>query len=172
MRFNNDEVWYDTALVCLNGDVINTRYHDSPEDNRDRCPRCGEPTIYKCIICSQKIKGYKHYPNLIYADDYQLPDHCDRCGKAYPWAEKRNKAREQEEIKQQIQEKLEEQKKLANKALRESQRHLRKITKEVKHEQKKIGRIRKILVPVYHWGYKLGVDIGSEALKKWAEQRL
>lgn len=90
--------WYDTALICENGHIINQEFDERPEDNNDFCSKCGARAISKCTSCNTSIKGYYH-GEIIDAlipepsrpmDD--IPAYCHNCGKPYPWTEKRIRA--------------------------------------------------------------------------------
>jgi hypothetical protein len=64
-----------------------------PEELKQHCPKCGEPTTLKCLKCNANIQGVvrtagvRYYPRSADA-------HCHNCGAAYPW---KNKL-EQEEL--------------------------------------------------------------------------
>jgi len=80
----------DTAQVCLNGHVINTRARDFPDHNEARCSRCGESTITSCPACKAPIRG--GYPGIVSMhddDERSLAKFCPGCGEPYPWTTRR-----------------------------------------------------------------------------------
>lgn len=86
--------WYDTAQICLNGHIINTRVINSPQHNQKYCDKCGSSTITNCQSCNTAIRGYYHVEGVyvIGSDHYSLPSFCLNCGKSYPWTEAKIKA--------------------------------------------------------------------------------
>ena len=78
---------YDVAQVCLNGHVINWRFKNRPAHNAKYCADCGEETITNCQECNEEIRGdlIDGYIPLIISDP--APNHCDECGKPYPWTQ-------------------------------------------------------------------------------------
>ena len=62
--------------VCLDGHWITGNY---PNDKKDFCDQCGEPTIHECPSCRNPIKGNSIQP------------YCENCGKPYPWTAKKQK---------------------------------------------------------------------------------
>jgi hypothetical protein len=77
---------YDIAQICLNGHVVNTHFISRPYNNKDFCPKCGEPSIYECSNCENPIDGYS-LGNVIYT--YEKPFYCKECGKPFPWTVKK-----------------------------------------------------------------------------------
>jgi len=78
-----DEYWYDIALICMNGHVVNSAMQDRPEHNAPRCDDCGVVTISKCPSCENPIRG--HYHSNIMGLRYYAPSFCLQCGKPFPW---------------------------------------------------------------------------------------
>jgi hypothetical protein len=90
--FDDDEPqsYYDVALICLNGHVVNDSSRTSPQFNSKHCERCGEPTIDTCTACNNPIKGdYKVAGVLAIGGQSPAPSFCRECGKSFPWTERR-----------------------------------------------------------------------------------
>ena len=84
---DNDERWFDTSQICLNGHIINRQADSHPEANLKHCKQCGAPTILKCSYCDVRIQGYKHIPRRSHVDESPRPNFCHECGKRYPWTD-------------------------------------------------------------------------------------
>jgi hypothetical protein len=82
-----EQPWYDTALICLNGHLINPAARLHPQHNRDFCTQCGAKTIQRCPSCSADILGEYHYPNVVSLEPFPVPSYCHKCGARYPWME-------------------------------------------------------------------------------------
>jgi hypothetical protein len=54
------ENYYDTAQVCTNGHMVNSRASGSPQHNQAFCDDCGQPTVSTCVGCNTPIRGYYH----------------------------------------------------------------------------------------------------------------
>lgn len=83
--FDEPSHWTDTALICLDGHVINDSMKDQPQLNKKHCPKDGRETISECPECHNPIAGEIHYSNVFGAHDFKLPAFCIECGKPYPW---------------------------------------------------------------------------------------
>lgn len=160
-RHEEPTSYTDTALVCLNGHVINHSFKKYPIHNKKFCPKCGEPTITNCLECKAEIAGAIHYSNVIGAIDYNLPAFCSECGKPYPWTITRLKAAK--ELASELEElTLDEQKTL--------EKSIDEIAKN--NPQATVGatRIKKIMNKVGSATgetlQKIIVDIASETAKK------
>lgn len=75
---------YDSALICINGHVINSYFYKYPDENSSYCPECGALTIKQCPNCNKEIRGHS-IGELSYLSDYKLPSYCIYCGKPFPW---------------------------------------------------------------------------------------
>jgi predicted nucleotide-binding protein len=84
MGYNNNS-FYDTMQVCLNGHQITSMADSHPEHTKKRCPDCGAETITKCEQCNTKIQGYYHIPGAVNFGETEIQAHCHDCGSAYPW---------------------------------------------------------------------------------------
>jgi hypothetical protein len=78
--------WYDTAVICRTGHVLNATAGDRPWDYVNYCTICGAETICGCEECDYLIRGYHHIPGVV--GPYTRPSFCHHCGKPYPWTEK------------------------------------------------------------------------------------
>lgn len=76
---------YDTAQICPNGHVSNSRYEDSPELRNDFCPECGEKTLTNCPSCSNLIRGDLRGSG---PGEYRPKSYCYACGKPFPWTQR------------------------------------------------------------------------------------
>lgn len=79
--------WYDTALVCSNGHVVNPSMKLSPDFNTKFCKKCGAATLSACPGCNTEIQGYYHMENVVSLDVTSAPSFCHSCGSAYPWTQ-------------------------------------------------------------------------------------
>lgn len=96
MPFNDE---YVVAMICLNGHSVNAYSEAVPTDNSARCRRCGEPTITECPKCRSPIRGGPPQAMSVIHEGgpprvlgFRFPAHCDHCGAAYPWTERRRAA--------------------------------------------------------------------------------
>ena len=98
----------DVAQVCENGHVVNWFSGEFVSQNQDFCPKCGKRTQTKCSQCGAPIEGGILHLGLIDPDSMRdpnnlnnvkqqilgwdegksIPDHCGKCGQAFPWAGK------------------------------------------------------------------------------------
>ena len=81
---------YDTALICLNGHMINEEADSYPVFDADFCDKCGASTIRACPNCKTKIRG--QYTGSMSARPLPVPSFCHGCGKPYPWTDARLEA--------------------------------------------------------------------------------
>lgn len=94
----DDVVWAETALICLNGHVVNAASEMRSYLNSNYCPQCGESAIGECPECHAPIPGQVRYfspeaDTLGTGDKFAGPTpYCGGCGKPYPWTERRAKA--------------------------------------------------------------------------------
>jgi len=81
--------FYDVALICLNGHVVNDSSRSRPQHNQKYCDKCGESTISKCTKCGTDIRGDYHVPSVVVMSGMSTPPrYCHECGTAYPWTER------------------------------------------------------------------------------------
>lgn len=103
MRYGS-EPWYDVALVCLSGHVVNDRSQGSPQHSEAFCSKCGASTVSACSDCKTPIRGYYHSDIFVIpGPEPKPPAYCHHCGSAYPWTSERlaaaqEMARELEEL--------------------------------------------------------------------------
>jgi hypothetical protein len=84
------EDYYDTAQVCLNGHVVNSFFLKHPQHNLSHCQACGAQTVTVCSHCKANIRGAYVLGGGWPSDPIQAPPaFCHKCGKPYPWTEKR-----------------------------------------------------------------------------------
>jgi hypothetical protein len=92
---SDDDSDYDTALICLNGHVVNSHARSDAPRNRPFCAICGSRTVSECSGCHAPIQGGtfdNHYGRLEFVPIRAAPKFCDRCGNAYVWTGKRIEA--------------------------------------------------------------------------------
>jgi hypothetical protein len=79
--------YYDTALVCRAGHVINDHAGTRPQFNKRFCPLCGQSTLGACENCNQPIQGdYIAEGVFFLSTSVSEPDpYCPECGQPYPW---------------------------------------------------------------------------------------
>lgn len=92
----------DTMQVCLNGHVINDRFFNSPEYNKEFCNRCGKQTVTNCPNprCDKPIPG--RLLGSVYVGRSSAPDFCQHCGEKFPWTRKEEVKRLKEEAEKPI----------------------------------------------------------------------
>lgn len=76
---------YHVAQICVNGHVINTSVDWHPESSQTFCATCGAATTERCEGCQAPIRGYYEGPGIGFAQHYERPSFCYRCGLPYPW---------------------------------------------------------------------------------------
>ena len=76
--------YFDTALICKNGHIINTSMQKYPADNQNFCSECVEKAISTCTKCGAKIKG-DNFAEMYEFNEYIIPSYCHNCGESYPW---------------------------------------------------------------------------------------
>jgi hypothetical protein len=79
----------DTALVCLNGHLVNGGYVSYPTLNTKHCEKCGELNITTCPECGQIIRGDIQYENVLAGGMEAPPSFCHNCGKPYEWTRRK-----------------------------------------------------------------------------------
>jgi hypothetical protein len=80
--------YYDTAQVCMNGHMVNSRAASSPQHNEAFCEKCGRPTITTCPTCNTPLRGYYHSSVVVFGGGgTPAPVHCYSCGRPLPWTE-------------------------------------------------------------------------------------
>jgi hypothetical protein len=80
--------WYDAALVCRKGHVINDSVQQFPQHNSAFCEKCGAEAVSQCAKCSEPIRGEYHVPGVItLSASYKPPPYCHKCGSAFPWTD-------------------------------------------------------------------------------------
>jgi hypothetical protein len=84
---------YDTALICMNGHVINSMAQRQPVHNTAYCNRCGAAVVSKCLSCDTGIRGEFYSGGIIFG--YHAPAYCHTCGNAFPWTSERLQAARQ-----------------------------------------------------------------------------
>ena len=90
----------DIMQVCLSGHVINYRFVEKPEDNKDFCNRCGKKTITNCPNpkCDKPIPS--SFSSLFGMP--LRPAFCQHCGEEFPWTRKAEAIRLKEEVEKPI----------------------------------------------------------------------
>ena len=158
---NHERDWYDTAQVCINGHVINSRAETEPEHNKSYCSECGAETITSCPKCEAKILGKLHSGNYFTYPMYEAPKFCWTCGSPYPWTESRLKAAH--DLANEIKGISKEERKLLNLSIDE-------LVGDTPQTSVAIVRFRKMMSkvgPELHDAFKkILIDIISETAKK------
>lgn len=83
----DEREWYDAALACTNGHLVNSRSKARSERNAKFCPDCGQPTISQCPSCTADVRGYHNIPGVALLEPERPPAYCHACGAAYPWTQ-------------------------------------------------------------------------------------
>lgn len=81
----NNQFFFDSALICENGHIVNKSKRQFPEDNKNYCEKCGKPSIDKCPKCNSDIRGQKYNGNHEIAAQFIKPSFCFNCGEMLPW---------------------------------------------------------------------------------------
>jgi len=155
---------YDTALICLNGHLINDSKMNESQLNQYFCEKCGEKAIEECQNCNCKIKGSYWYEDsyfIIRKDDLsQIPSYCHNCGKAFPWLQKSFEAVEELLETEDID--IDDKKSIIN--------SINEITKETSKTESSVLKIKKFATKIgsdtYDAIYKIAIDISSEMARK------
>lgn len=92
MNFFDDDQgqasYHDTALICLNGHMINDSIQTYPQHSKKFCDKCGAPTISECPSCKKSIRGQYHVSgSIVLGYKHPTPTFCEGCGKPFPWTE-------------------------------------------------------------------------------------
>ena len=79
--------YYDIALICKNGHIVNDSFQEYPELNTKFCKECGSATINSCQKCNTPIKGDYNVPGIAILGSGMetAPAYCHDCGEPYPW---------------------------------------------------------------------------------------
>jgi len=80
--------YYDYALICTNGHVVNSASSRRPHYNTKFCELCGAPTTNACESCRTGIRGALCNEDGVVgglASDGPPPAFCGGCSKPYPW---------------------------------------------------------------------------------------
>jgi hypothetical protein len=81
--------YFDTALICTNGHIVNDSVQTRPQFNKNFCAKCGQPTIGFCPSCRKPIQGEFYVPGVVaFGSRAAPPAFCHECGKSYPWTER------------------------------------------------------------------------------------
>lgn len=152
---------YRTALVCLNGHIVNDEMDTRPEHNENFCSKCGTATIYQCQICQTNLRGYFEHPSVVYPSKSEPDAFCFHCGNPYPWT--RYKLEAAKELAYEIDALTPDEKKILSESLDE-------LIKDGPKTQVAALRFKKYMQKA---GQEIGVaikqiviEIGSEAAKK------
>jgi hypothetical protein len=86
------DAWFDKALVCANGHLINDKAGSFPARNAAFCADCGEGTLDACLGCGATIRGRYHEPPSDALPLTRGPRYCHECGEPYPWTDERLRA--------------------------------------------------------------------------------
>lgn len=153
--------YYDVAQICLNGHVVNDSCREHPQHNQNYCDKCGEPTIFKCQNCQTDIRGYYHVPGIVGGGVELAPNFCHKCGKPYPWIDRKIQA---------IREMADELDELTGEEKEKLKNSLDDIVAETPKTEVASLRFKKILKKLRKDSYEsirsILVDIASEAVKK------
>lgn len=84
--------WYEIAVICRNGHVINSQATSYPEMTVPFCPGCGAATLRHCLACRARIRGEYHLSGILTLQPYVPPAYCHGCGTPYPWTLQRLEA--------------------------------------------------------------------------------
>ena len=77
---------YDTAQVCVNGNVTTATALTAPDRRKDFCPTCGERTMMQCPSCEEPIQGYYDSRSVVGYAPYRTASRRSGAGKASRFA--------------------------------------------------------------------------------------
>lgn len=81
---------YQVAQVCPNGHVTTSSADQYPELREAFCSKCGKSTITTCPNCEASIRGHFEVEGFIsIGRNYEPSSFCYKCGKAFPWTERK-----------------------------------------------------------------------------------
>ncbi len=160
--------YYDRALICRNGHLINSCAEGDPARNSKFCEKCGEPAVGQCESCGEPIRGEEFEAQEGWVDVTRrylgfrrIPQHCHGCGKPYPWTERRAEA---------IQEVLDELDGLTDEDCEKLKKSIPDIIADTPKSDTAALRFKKAIAKVGQSGGKILVDIltnvATEAVKK------
>lgn len=92
----NGRIAFQAATVCRRGHVQNSGLTQAPTDLR-RCPLCGADVLGCCQQCGLRIRGNYYVPRVVAPPD-PVPPFCDGCGSAHPWATRKQRLYELQNI--------------------------------------------------------------------------
>jgi len=80
------------AAICRLGHLASRDVEE--EQIERRCRSCGVEVFSRCVSCNAPVRGPEFTlrqgppPSLVrvYIGGYRLPERCDRCDRAHPWA--------------------------------------------------------------------------------------
>ena len=91
--------YYDKALICANGHLINSAADGDAGRNAAFCQKCSAAAVAACSHCNEPIRGDEYdegretwngTPSRI--GFRRVPGYCHACGKPYPWTEHKAEA--------------------------------------------------------------------------------
>lgn len=84
-----NKTYYDSALICLNGHIVNDSTNECKEKNSNYCTLCGEDTISVCDKCKAIIRGTLFTNERPFESIETAPNFCFQCGNPFPWLVKK-----------------------------------------------------------------------------------
>lgn len=79
------------ALVCSRGHAKSYDVTSAHSGSLGYCRECGAVIHGRCPACGLRIRGLNFYPGIIVTPDYHPPKFCDGCGEPMPWAGRRER---------------------------------------------------------------------------------
>jgi len=152
---------YDTAQICQNGHVVNSRVKANPQRNQNYCEQCGSATITNCPNCNSSIRGIDSSYRGSMSIGYHVPSFCINCGQPYPWI--KSKLQAAHELAQETGGISDEEREVLQKSIDD-------IVKDTPSTPLAITRFKKIMVKVGQTTAgmfrEILVDVLSEAAKR------
>lgn len=88
---------YMGAAVCRRGHVVTSRIDlNDPHPNDTKCVTCGADVLIGCPSCGLRVRG--DWVILLSIREEGRPAFCDGCGVAHPWATRRERIFELENL--------------------------------------------------------------------------
>lgn len=154
--------YYDVAQICLNGHMVNSLAHESPQHNQKFCDKCGAPTLMECPNCKINMRGYYNSDIVVLGGNpTPAPAYCHECGKPYPWTEAKIEAAQ--EMVQEIDELSSEDKVALSESIADIVKDTPRTPIGAKRFNKFMGKVQKETAAAFK---EILISVVSEGVKR------